>query len=110
MKTGDVDMKLLKIDNELGQFLNVAGDFQPIDRITKEDLLRLVNVTLKEEVEFDEYDEEKVKNQAHQIVYKSIYDKLVELRGRKQEFVDESERLYLTEYEKYKEDGSREGD
>jgi hypothetical protein len=108
MKTGDVDMKLLKIDNELGQFLDGADDFQPIDRITKEDLLRLVNFTLKEEVEFDEYDEKKVKNQAHQIVYKSIYDKLVELRGRKQEFVDESERLYLTEYEKYKEEASQE--
>ena len=101
-------MKLLKIDNELGQFLDGAGEFQPIDSITKDDLLRLVNVTLKEEVEFDEYDEEKVKNQAHQIVYKSLYDKLVELSGRKQEFVDESERLYLTEYEKYQEDALQE--
>jgi hypothetical protein len=108
MKTGDVDMQLLKIENNLGQFLDSAGNYQPIDRITKEDLLRLVDLTLKEEVEFDEYDEEKVKNQAHQIVYKSIYDKLRELRGRKREFIDESERLYLTEYEKYKEEASQE--
>ena len=102
MKTGDVDMLLLKIGNSLGQFLDGGGVFQPIDRITKEDLLRLVDVTLREEAEFDEYDEEKIKNQAHQIVYKSIYEKLRELKERKQAFIDESERLYLADYEKYK--------
>jgi len=102
-------MQLLKIENNVGQFLDGAGDLQPIDKITKEDLLRLVDVTLKEEVEFDEYDEEKIKNQAHQIVYRSIYEKLRELKGRKQEFIDESERLYLAEYEKYKEEASQQG-
>ncbi len=96
-------MKLLKIDNNLGHFLNRSGEFQPIDRITKEDLLNLVNLTLDEEVAFDEYDEEKIRNHAHQIVYKSIHEKLQGLKDRKQEFIDESERLYLTEYEKYKE-------
>ena len=100
-------MKLLKIDNDLGYFLDGSGEFQPIDRITKEDLLSLVNLILKEQVEFDEYDQEKIRNQAHQIVYKSIHEKLQGLKDRKQEFIDESERLYLTEYEKYKEDTSQ---
>ena len=100
-------MKLLKIDNDLGYFLDGSGEFQPIDRITKEDLLSLVNLILKEQVEFDEYDQEKIRNQAHQIVYKSIHEKLQGLKDRKQEFIDESERLYLTEYEKYKEETSQ---
>lgn len=107
MKAGGVDMKLLKIDNNLGHFLDGSGEFQPIDRITKEDLLSLVDLTLNEEVEFDEYDEEKIRNQAHQIVYKSIHEKLRSLRDRKQEFIDESERLYLAEYERYKDETSQ---
>ncbi|HOI75030.1 MAG TPA: hypothetical protein PLO63_12875 [Syntrophales bacterium] len=95
-------MKLLKIDNNLGFFFDGVGEFLPIDRIKKEDLLKLVDLTLGEDVEFDEYDKEKIKNQAHQIVYKSIHEKLRDLRDRKQEFIDESERLFLPEYEKYK--------
>ena len=95
-------MKLLKIDNSLGYFLDRSGEYQPIDRITKEDLLSLVDSILNEEVELDEYDEEKIKNQAHQIIYKSILEKLRGLRDRKQEFIDESERLYLAEYERYR--------
>ena len=102
MKAGDVDMKLLKIDDNLGYFFDGVGKFQPIDTITKENLSRLVDLTLREEVEFDEYDSEKIKNQAHQIVYKNIYEKLRDLRDSKQEFIDGSERLYLPDYEKYK--------
>jgi hypothetical protein len=99
-------MQLLKIDGSQGMFLDSAGDFRSIDAITKEDLLRLVGVTLTDEVSFDEYDEHKIKNPAHQIVYKSIYEKLRELGDRKQEFTDESERMYLAEYERYKGEAS----
>ena len=100
-------MKLLKTEDNQGHFLGKSGAFAPVDRITKEDLLRLVELTLTEEVDFDEYDSEVVKNQAHQILYGSIYEKLRGLRERKQEFVDESERLYLHEYEKYREEESQ---
>jgi hypothetical protein len=97
-------MKLLKIDNSHGHFLNGDSNFTPLDRITKEDLLRLVDLTLTQEVEFDDYDSETVKNQAHQILYKSIWDKLRGLRDRKEAFTDEFERLYLKEYERYREE------
>jgi|MTBAKMStandDraft_1061839.scaffolds.fasta_scaffold04657_3 hypothetical protein len=100
-------MKLLKTEDNQGHFLGESGAFTTVDRITKEDLLRLVELTLTEEVEFDEYDSEVVKNQAHQILYRSIYEKLRGLRERKQEFTDESERLYLQEYEKYREESSQ---
>lgn len=102
-------MKLLKIEDNQGHFLGDDSTFSPVDRITKEDLLRLVDLTLTEEVEFDDYDSEAIKNQAHQILYKSIYGKLRDLRDRKQEFTDESERLYLQEYEKYREEPSQQG-
>jgi len=96
-------MKLLSIENNLGLYLSETGQYNPVDKITKEDLLRLVNLTLQEDVEFDAYDENAIKNQAHQIVYKSVFEKLRGLRDRKKEFKDESERLYLKEYERYRE-------
>ena len=61
-----------------------------------------MNLTLDEEVEFDEYNDTDLKNQAHQIVYKSVFEKLRELRERRKEFRDESERIYLQEYERYR--------
>jgi hypothetical protein len=96
-------MKLLKIESSQGFFLGKDGNDLPIDKISKEDLLRLVNYALDEEkLELDEYDETLVKNQAHQIIYKHVHAKLLELRGRRQEFIDESARLYLEDYQKYK--------
>ncbi len=102
-------MKLLKIEDSLGYYRDDQGEFAPVDKITKEDLLRLVNLTLEEEVEFDEYNDEELKNQAHQIVYKSILEKLRGLNERRQEFIDESERLYLQEYERYRDEPSQQG-
>lgn len=95
-------MKLLKIDSNMGHYRDAKGNYRPIDKLAKEDLLRLVTWTLNEkDVEFDDYDESTIKNQAHQIIYKSIVQKLRTLRNRKQEFIDESERLFLKEYERY---------
>ncbi len=96
-------MKLLKIDANQGHFRDINGKYKPIDKIAKEDLLQLVTWTLNEkEVEFDAYDEKAIKNQAQQIVYKSVDQKLQTLRGRKQEFIDEAERSFLKDYEKYR--------
>ena len=102
-------MKLLDIKDNLGYFLDSQGMFAPVDKITKDDLLRLVNISLKEEVEFDEYNDEVLKNQAHQIIYKSIFEKLRGLSERRQEFIDESERMYLQEYERYRDEPSQQG-
>jgi hypothetical protein len=96
-------MKLLKISESAGHFLNATGGYTTIDQIRKEDLLRLANLTLHEDAaEYDQYDEELVKNQAHQVIYKSVCLKLVQLRARKKEFLDESARLFLEDYERYR--------
>jgi len=97
-------MKLLKISENSGQFLGAGGDFVAIDKITKEDLLRLVGQILDDEsADLDAFDAESIKNQAHQIIYKSVSQKLDDLRGRRAEFNDESARLFLDEYERYRE-------
>lgn len=101
-------MKLLKVDESCGYYRDDKGNYSPIDKIGKEELLRLVNWTLHEEVvEFDDYNEKAIKNQAHQIIYKSILQKLQTLRGRRQEFIDESARQFLEEYEKYRDDSPK---
>ena len=100
-------MKLLKIDGAIGHFLTKSGSYHEIDKITKDDLLRIVENVLDGSGELEPYDEERIKNQAHQVVYKSIYNNLKALEDRKQEFNDESERLYLEDYKRYMEDASQ---
>jgi len=102
-------MKLLEIKGKLGYYCDNQGKFAPVDKITKEDILRLVNLTLdtKSEVEFDEYNDDNLKNHAHQIIYKSIFEKLQGLKKRRQEFIDQSERLFLSDYEKYRDELSQ---
>lgn len=95
-------MKALKIEDHQGYFLSEEGEYETIDKVDKGALLTLVNMALEDDFQFDEYDEEILKNQAHQIIYKSITEKLVDLHERRNQFRDESDRLYLDAYEKYK--------
>ena len=102
MNLNGLDMKILKIEGGQGHYLANDGKYAPVDKITKDDLLRLVDLTLENEVQFDQFSEEEIKNQAHQIIYKSVFEKLSELKESRDEFKDESDRLYLEEYEKYR--------
>lgn len=97
-------MKLLRIEDNQGFFYVNDDEYLPIDKLTKDALLRLVDITLENDIEMDEYDENAIKHQAHQVIYKSVSNKLLTLNKRKQEFTDESERLFLAEYEKYQSD------
>lgn len=101
MKKGEDCMQILKIDNGKGYF-SINGDgFVSIDEIDKDNLMALVNIVLKEDATMDAYKTEFIVNQAHQIIYKSIYEKLSTLKENKDRFKDESERLYLEAIEKY---------
>ncbi len=102
MLKGTVAMKALKIDNCQGYFLTKEGKYESIDKLDKNVLLSLVNMALEDGFEIDIFDEEQLRNQAHQIIYKSISEKLRDLHQRRQQFRDESENMYLDEYEKYK--------
>ena len=99
---GELGMKALKIESYQGCFLTEKDDYETVDKIDKAILLRLVNLALEDDFEIDEYDEGMLKNQAHQIIYKSISEKLNDLHQKRNQFRDESERLYLDEYGKYK--------
>lgn len=96
------DMKVLKVEDNQGFYTTTGDVYHAVDKINKDDLLKLVELTLEGDVEIDEYSEEGIKNQAHQIIYKNICEKLLDLHNRRDEFKDESERLFLQENEKYK--------
>lgn len=96
-------MKALKIENSQGYFLAEDGAYETVDKIDKTILLNLVNQSLEDDFEMDVYNEDTLQNQAHQIIYKSIGEKLSDLHVKRNEFKDESDRLFLEAYEKYKE-------
>ena len=97
-------MKLLKTEDNQGFFRNKDDGFDPVDKLTKEDLLRLAELVLEEDdVEFDPYDEEVVKNEAHRILYKNVWEKLQGLRDRRVEFLEKRDTLYQKAYEEYQE-------
>ena len=100
-------MKYLYIENGQG-FFSVSGlekDKQTIDKIQKEDLLRLLNLIVDESAEngfeMDSYDEESLKNPAHKIIYNNIYDKFDALIKKRVQFKDETCNLYKSAIEKY---------
>lgn len=94
-------MKHLRIENRQGQYLIEEGDWKFIDKLNKEDLLKLAYFALEEGFEMDEYSEEAIKNPAHQIIYKNIYDKLLHLTENKDRFKDESAQKYKNAFDKY---------
>lgn len=102
-------MKLLKIEGVLGQFRSKDGSYHDIDKITKDDLLWIMERVLDNTGELEPFDKDKIPNKAHQVVYKSIYSNLKALEDRRQEFIDESERLYLEDFKRYKEDAPQQG-
>lgn len=95
-------MRILKIDGNNGHYSINGDDFESIDKLDKERLLKLVDLALTKEVEMDEYDPEILKNEAHRIIYRSVHKKLQELVLRKDEFFDKSEREFYETYENYK--------
>lgn len=94
-------MKILKIEDGKGYFAVDGEKWQFIDEIDKDNLMLLINKVLKDDVSIDEFKSELFGNQAHHIIYKSIYDKISSLSDDKNKFKDESERLYLEALKKY---------
>ncbi|MAF56431.1 MAG: hypothetical protein CMK03_00610 [Ponticaulis sp.] len=96
-------MRILKVERGQGYFLSEKPEqqYQPIDEITKDDLLRLLTIVVENEVEMDAPDKDQLTNQAHLIIYQSIQSKLDSMSQNKQKFRDESQRKFATELDKY---------
>lgn len=97
-------MKFLKINDNKAFFLKDKEEpenWTEIDKIEKEDLIKLLDFAIQEDFEMDVYDENILANKAHQIIYKSIYEKLNTFLNNKDRFKDETEAIYKEALEKY---------
>jgi hypothetical protein len=94
-------MKYLKIEDNRGLFSVDGRSWLPIDAINKEHLLVLIDKVLSDDFEMDEFRKDGLANQAHQIIYKNLYDKFRELQSNRSRFKDESESMYKAAIEKY---------
>ena len=96
-------MKCLKIDNGKGYFLGSNNEYIEIDKISKEDILRFLNfITNEEELfEMDEFNDLCLHNEAHKIIYRSLYQKFLEIKDNKNRFNDECNSLFRSAIDKY---------
>lgn len=98
-------MKYLKIDKDKAFYLkdkNQPDNWEEIDKIGKEDLLKLLDYATNEEFELDSYEETLLANKAHQIIYKHLFEKFASFLSNKDRFKDEANNLYKEAIEKYK--------
>ena len=101
-KKGKSAIKFLKIDNDKGYFSLEGGEnWQLLDEISRDCLLSIVLKGMDEGFEMDDPESSDVKNKAHEIIYKKLYNKLKDLNDQRSRFKDESEALYKDAFVKY---------
>ena len=95
-------MKILKYENNVS-FLNVDGVDKKILEITKDDILKVLEyIYNNDDVELEEYDKDRIVNEAEKIVYENLYNKLNSFKQNKQTLKNEIDDLFKDLEEKYK--------
>lgn len=98
-------MKLLKINNNRGEFSIDGKEYKPMEEITKEDIFKIMQIVMDdEEIEIDKITEEIIiHSPAQKIIYENIFNKISQLKENKQDIIDECEKEYRDAFNKYKE-------
>ena len=95
-------MKILKYENN-ASYLYVDGKYKKLLEISKEDILKsLEYIYENEDVELEEYDKERIVNEAEKIVYENLYNKLNNFKEDKPILKNEIDNLFKDLEEKYK--------
>ena len=96
-------MTYLKIENNKGLYRidSTSEDWIELDQISKDDLLKLLEIATTKEFKMDEYKDELLQNPAHNIIYKNIYGKFMELLANKTRFQDSVNSMYKSAIDKY---------
>ncbi len=63
--------------------------------------MNLLESAMSTDFEIDEFIEENIGHKAHQIVYKSIFEKFTDLINNKKSFIDECDLQFRSAIEKY---------
>lgn len=96
-------MKYLSIDNGKGYYIDKEGAKKEIDMITKDDILRYLDLATdqNEDFEMDSFDPSALQNEAHKIIYKSLHSKFSTIVCNKSQFLDVCDNLYKDALQKY---------
>lgn len=102
MKKGVKFMKILKYEDNVS-YLYVDGKYKKLLEISKEDILKsLEYIYENEDIELEEYDKEKIVNEAEKIVYENLFNKLNKFKEDKPILKNEIDSLFKDLEEKYK--------
>jgi len=94
-------MKCMIIKDGKGYFSLDGSKLQEIDKITKDDLLNLLDIVISSDTEMDSYSDDTLQQPAQKIIYRNLFQKLSDLSVNRTRFKDESEALYRSAIEKY---------
>lgn len=95
-------MEYLKIENNKGLFYREGEGMKEVSKMTKDDLYDLVHAAIHEEdFSMDAYDEELLKNPAHQTIYSHVYRQLGDIHIRREEYLEEVDSMYKEAFNKY---------
>jgi hypothetical protein len=92
------------ISDNLGWYRrSEKDDCCSIDKITKDDILSLLDLATDKEVvfEMDEITGDNLANPAHKIIYSNLYSKFAEILANRDRFLDESVTVYKDALDKY---------
>lgn len=98
-------MNYTKIKNKNVFFrLSSSDGWKLISDITGDDLIKLIEKCIDEDdFELVEFDDTLIQNEAHKIIYKSIYQKINDIHLERDNIIDENTQRYNDIIEKYSE-------
>lgn len=97
-------MKILRINNNKGEYSLNGTTYSAIVNISKEDLKTIVDYIMEnDDVELDHIDEveNRIDNKAENIIYSDLYTKFNSLIEKKQEIIDKIDSKFSNLIEKY---------
>jgi hypothetical protein len=102
-------MKYLIIENNKGYIVLSDNEKKPLDQITKDDILVLLNKAVENDsFEMEPYEEAKLMNLAHRVIYKDLYQKFDNVLKGHVSFCDSKANMYREAIEKYKMNSQKE--
>lgn len=95
-------MKILKFEDNTS-YLYVDGKYKKILEISKDDILKALEYIYEnDDIELEEYDKNKIVNEAEKIIYENLYNKLNNFEENKLKLKNDIDDLFKDLEETYK--------
>lgn len=101
---GEIYMTLLKVENNIGKFSTDGVNFIEIEKISKDDILRIFEKILNEDsiiIEESNDEDKKINSPAQKIIYDNICEKAKEIIAEKEEINSFEDDEYYIAAKKY---------